>query len=111
MRCFLLEVEEIKQKITGILESNIEFEGHFSLVIENTDDNFHKTLLDWVQGCKEGEERIYTSKKNKRIVAFIFKSSDTRYRAILTKEKNKYFIVLFLDKHKYYERERDVLGI
>jgi len=34
----------------------------------------------------------------------------SNFRIILTKEKEKYFLALFLDKHKYYETEMEKLG-
>jgi len=40
---------------------------------------------------------------------FIYKSNDNKIRGLLTKEKNAYFIELFLDKHKYYNRKRRYL--
>ena len=44
-------------------------------------------------------------------MAFIFKSNDNHIRGILIKEKNSYFIELFLDKHQYYDQKRGYLGL
>jgi len=54
---------------------------------------------------------VLSSKKFKQLISFIYKSNDNRIRGILTKEKNEYFIELFLDKHKYYDRKRKYLGL
>ena len=37
--------------------------------------------------------------------------NDNKIRGILTKEKNAFFIELFLDKHKYYDGKRKYFGI
>ena len=105
-----MEAEEIKKEFIEILGNEITFEGHFNLVVSNMKENLLNGLIEWVKNCKKGEEPISTNKKLKNIVVFFFKPNDTRFRGILTKEKNAYFITLFLDKHKYYDRERKRLG-
>lgn len=110
MRRLKVEVDELKAKIIGLL-GRIEFEGHFDVIITSTNNNFHETIMDWVLDCKERRIWPEHSTKFKNILGFLFKPRNTRYRGILVKEKNKYFLVLFLDKHKYYERERERLGI
>ena len=109
-RYWKLEVDEVKEKIIELLGNEIKFEGHFELVVSNMSEKLQENLLKWVENCREKKERAYTTIKNKKIVAFFFKPSDTRYRGILTKEKDAYYLALFLDKHKYYDRERESLG-
>jgi hypothetical protein len=103
--------KEAKEKINKILESPIQYEGHFEIVFDNLSQNEQERLLDWIIQCKEGKTAPISSHKVKDMLGFILKFSDTRFRAILTKKKNEYFIALYLDKHKYYERQRQILGI
>jgi len=49
------------------------------------------------------------SKTNRELIGFV-KRIGSNLRAILTKEKEGYYITLFLDKHKYYEDEMSKLG-
>ncbi|MFA6089185.1 MAG: hypothetical protein WC755_04945 [Candidatus Woesearchaeota archaeon] len=67
-------------------------------------------MLNWIKDCKLGNEPAITTKQNE-IIAFIFKSNQTNFRAILTKKKNSYYIWLFLGAHKYYDKKREDLGI
>lgn len=104
------DTEQIKKEIITILGNDISFEGHFDVVVSNMKDNLMNSLIEWIKHCKKEEEPISTNKKLKNIIVFFFKPSDSRFRGILTKEKNAYFITLFLDKHKYYDKERKRLG-
>ena len=49
------------------------------------------------------------SKTKRNVIGFV-RRIGSNLRAILKKEKQGYFITLFLDKHKYYEIEMDKLG-
>lgn len=106
-----MKAEEFKSKVFGILGNDIKFDGHVELVIRNIDDAKAEVLLDWIKDCKDGKEIPEPCKKFRNLISFIFKSNDNKIRGILTKEKNSYFIELFLDKHKYYDRKRRYLGI
>ena len=111
MRCWLLKYEEARKIIMELLGEQIIFEGHFDMVFDNLKDNLKKSFLDWIVDCKEGRGRFpEKSPKYPNILVFFFKPNVTNVRGILTKEKNKFFLVLFLDKHKYYDREREKLG-
>ena len=48
-------------------------------------------------------------KKDRKLIGFVERIG-SNLRSILTKEKEEYFIALFLDKHKYYETEMEKLG-
>lgn len=72
--------------------------------------NQKENLLLWIKRCKEGNEQVASSKKDKELIAFFFKPNVNNIRGILTKKKGSFFIALFLDKHKYYDRERKKLG-
>ncbi len=106
-----MKAEEFKEKVKQILESEVSFDGHVNKVVDGIEEERQKIILDWVVRCKEGIERPEPCKKFKNLISFIFKSNDNKIRGILTKEKNSYFIELFLDKHKYYDRKRKYLGI
>lgn len=110
-RWFQLEAEEFKSKVQEILGTEINFDGHVNLVIKNVDEARKISLLEWIKSCKEGTIRPEPCKKFRQLMAFIYKSNDNRIRGILTKEKNSYFIELFLDKHKYYDQKRVYLGL
>jgi len=103
--------DEGRDKIKKILGEQITFEGHFDLVFDNLKEKKQNELISWINGCKEGLAIPISSEKEKGLLGFILKFRDTNFRAILTKKKNAYFIALFLDKHKYYERERRELGL
>ena len=106
-----LKAEEFKEKVRKILDANINFDGHVNVVINNITEDKQKIILNWVMECYSGIQRPEPCKKFKNLIAFIYKSNDNKIRGILTKEKNAYFIELFLDKHKYYDRKRKYLGI
>ena len=103
--------KEAREKIEGILQGSISFEGHFNIVFEQLKESRQNELIDWIKSCREGNEIPLSSYTTKDLLGFILKFRDTNFRAILTKKKNEYFIALFLDKHKYYEYERKKLGI
>ena len=106
-----MEIDEFKESVNGILESDIKFDGHVNLVIKNVDEQRQKLILEWITSCKEGTIKPEPCKNFRNLISFIYKSNDNRIRGILTKEKNSYFIELFLDKHKYYDRKKKYLGI
>ena len=103
--------EQGREKIKEMLGKRISFEGHFNKVFDNLKENRQKQLIKWIRECKEGKTFALSSGKEKDLLGFILKFRETNLRAILTKKKNKYFIALFLDKHKYYENQREKLGI
>ncbi|MFH1276177.1 MAG: hypothetical protein ABIH82_03625 [Candidatus Woesearchaeota archaeon] len=103
--------EQFKDKIKEILETEIKFEGHVNIIINNIPANRKEDILKWVNNCKLGIEKPEPCKNYRDLIAFIYKSNDNKIRGILTKEKNSYFIELFLDKHKYYDRKRKYLGL
>ena len=106
-----MKAEEFKEEVKKMLEADIKFEGHVDLVIANISEQKQKLILDWVKDCKSGTEKPEPCKNFRHLIAFIYKSGDNKVRGILTKEKNSYFIELFLDKHKYYDQKRRYLGI
>ena len=106
-----MKAEEFKETVIKILGIDIKFEGHVDLVIENISEDRQKIILDWIIQCEEGINRPEPCKRFRNLIAFIYKSNDNKIRGILTKEKNSYFIELFLDKHKYYDRKRKYLGL
>ncbi len=101
--------DEAKELIMQILESSVSFEGHFHKCFENLKQTQQQELIEWVKACKEHKINPIQSKKNRDIIGFV-KRIGSNVRIILTKEKQGYFIVLFLDKHKYYETEIIRLG-
>lgn len=96
-----MKAEEFKYKVKEILSSDINFDGHVDLVISNITEDKQEIILNWIRDCKEGNERPEPCKRFKNLITFIYKSNDNKIRGLLTKEKNAYFIELFLDKHKY----------
>ncbi|MBT5022424.1 hypothetical protein HOK51_02535 [Candidatus Woesearchaeota archaeon] len=106
-----MQVNEFKLKVKEILETEIKFDGYVNLVVKNLSERKQQIILDWIKRCKQGVEIPEPCKQFKLLMAFIYKSNDNKIRGILTKEKNKYFIELFLDKHKYYDEKRRYLGI
>ena len=100
-----------RKRIQEILGEQITFEGHFDIVFDNLTENKQNELFSWIKSCKEGAAIPISSERKKGLLGFILKFRDTNFRAILTKRKNEYFIALFLDKHKYYERQRRDLGL
>lgn len=102
--------EEIKRKIKEIVGEQIRFEGHFDTVIENISESLQEHLLAWVKDCNGRREEPFPAPLQRNLLVFFFKPKVTNVRGILKKEKNSYFIALFLDKHKYYDRERRKMG-
>ncbi len=103
-------VEEVKNKIKELVGEQIEFEGHFSLVVDNMNENQQANLIEWVRKCNNREIAPDPSPAFRDLLIFFFKPAVTNIRGILTKKKNSYFLALFLDKHKYYDQERRKLG-
>ncbi len=101
-------MKDVKNKIREIL-GEIGFEGHFDKCFENLKETQQEELVSWLISCKEHKENVLLSKKDKTLIGFT-KKFGSNLRAILIKEKNGYFIVLFLDKHKYYETEMEKRG-
>ena len=106
-----MQTEEFKDKVKEILEAEIKFDGHVNQILNNVAGERQESILEWVKDCKKGITRPEPCKNYKNLISFIYKSNDNRIRGILTKEKNSYFIELFLDKHKYYDRKRKFLGL
>lgn len=106
-----MKAYEFKETVIKILGTEIKFDGHVEWVIDNISEDKQKTILEWITKCKEGTLRPEPCRRFRNFIAFIYKSNDNRIRGILTKEKNAFFIELFLDKHKYYDRKRMYLGI
>lgn len=104
-----MQPEEAKKIIKNTLGSSIVFEGHFNKCFENLKETQQKEILTWVNDCKAQKINPIQSKNNRELIGFV-KRIGSNLRAILTKEKKGYFIVLFLDKHKYYETEMEKLG-
>jgi Holliday junction resolvase len=102
---------QAKKRIQEILGDQITFEGHFDKVFDGLKETRQVSLIKWVKACQEGKSIPVSSDKIEHLLGFVLKFRDTNFRAILTKKKNKYFIALFLDKHKYYENQRRKLGL
>ncbi|MDP3640448.1 MAG: hypothetical protein Q8R53_04600 [Nanoarchaeota archaeon] len=102
--------EEVKKKIREIVGEQIEFEGHFEIVVEHIPENLQFHLISWVKECSERKQEPFPVPLQRNILVFFFKPNVTNVRGILKKEKNSFFIALFLDKHKYYDRERRKMG-
>ena len=111
MRWYLLKVEEFRNKVNQIVESEIKLDGHVNLIINNISEQKQKIILMWIKECKLGMTKPEPCKNFKNLIAFIYKSNDNRIRGVLTKKKNSFFLELFLDKHKYYDRKRKYLGL
>ena len=106
-----MKASEFKEKINLIFERSLKFDGHIEKVIENIDEDRQIQIILWVENCKKGIERPEPCKRFNNLICFIYKSRDNKIRGILTKEKNSYFIELFIDKHKYYDQKRRYLGL
>ena len=106
-----MKAEEFKEKVKEVLEAEIKFDGHVNQIVGVVTDERQESILNWIKDCKKGMIRPEPCKRFKNLISFIYKSNDNRIRGILTKEKNSYFIELFLDKHKYYDRKRRFLGL
>ena len=106
-----MEAKEFKGKVKEIVNAEINFDGHVDMVINNITEAKQKIILKWVKECYLGVQRPEPCKNFRKLMAFIYKSNDNKIRGILTKEKNAFFIELFLDKHKYYDGKRKYFGI
>ncbi len=104
-----MQTEEARIKITQLLGSQIRFSGHFDKCFENLKETQQQDLIVWIKDCKEYKENPIQSKADREIIGFV-KRFGSNLRAILTKRKEGYFLSLFLDKHKYYDEEREKLG-
>ncbi|MBC8500344.1 MAG: hypothetical protein ISS25_01620 [Nanoarchaeota archaeon] len=104
-----MQHEKARKIIKKILETNVRFEGHFNKCFDNLKETQQEELIEWIKECKEYKINPIQSKKDRNIIGFV-KRIGSNLRAILTKEKEGYFIVLFLDKHKYYETEIERIG-
>jgi hypothetical protein len=104
-----LQTIEAKTLIKKILESDVNFDGHFDKCFENLKVTQQDEFIDWIKACKDLKINPIQSKTNREVIGFV-KRIGSNLRAILTKEKKGYFIELFLDKHKYYEIEMGKLG-
>ena len=106
-----MQAAEFKQTVINIIGTKIKFDGHLEKIIDNLPQERQTRILDWIKQCQQGIIRPEPCKNIPNSIAFIYKSNDNQIRGILTKEKNSYFIELFLDKHKYYDRKRRYLGL
>lgn len=104
-----MQHEEGKRKIRDILGVDIRFEGHFNKCFNNIKETQQKELIEWIRKCKNYDANPIQSKKDRKLIGFVERIG-SNLRSILTKEKEEYFIALFLDKHKYYETEMEKLG-
>ena len=103
-------VEEVKSRIQEIVGDQIDFEGHFNLVVNHMSHNQQLNFIEWVKKCDDRDIDPDPSPLSRNLLVFFFKPRVTNIRGILTKRKNSYFITLFLDKHKYYDKQRRKLG-
>ena len=106
-----MRVDEFKKQIVLLFGKEIKFDGHVEKVIDSINEQKQSQILDWIKDCISGLERPEPCKNIPNTICFIYKSNDNKIRGILTKEKNSYFIELFLDNHKYYDRKRKYLGL
>ena len=106
-----MKAEEFRQKVCEILGIEIKFDDHVDLVINHTTIERQNSIIEWIKRCGTREEKPEFSKAYEDVMGFVYKSNDNKIRGILTKEKNAYFIALFLGNHKYYERKRRELGL
>ena len=103
-----MQYEEARKIIKEIL-NDVKFEGHFDKCFDNLKETQQKELIKWVGDCRGHKINIIQSKKDRNLIGFV-KKFGSNLRIILTKEKEGYFLALFLDKHKYYEFEMLKLG-
>ena len=87
-----MKADNVKKEIISLL-GDVKFEGHFDSIIENMNKNQVENLIEWIKRCKEGEERVAPSKKDKELLAFFYKPNVNNTRGILTKKKASFFIV------------------
>lgn len=103
-----MQYEEARKIIKEVL-NDVKFEGHFNKCFDNLKETQQKELIKWVEDCRDHKVNIIQSKKDRNLIGFV-KKFGSNLRIILTKEKEGYFLALFLDKHKYYEFEMLKLG-
>jgi len=65
--------EEIKKKIREIVGEQIEFEGHFEIVVEHIPENLQFHLISWVKECFERKQEPFPVPLQKNILVFFFK--------------------------------------
>lgn len=104
-----MQAEEGKRLIQETLGQELKFEGHFIKCFENLKDTQQEELIQWAKDCREYRADPIQSKTNREIIGFV-RRFGSNIRAVLIKKKEGYFLVLFLDKHKYYEEEMDKWG-
>jgi hypothetical protein len=104
-----LQAGDARIIIKEILGSDVSFEGHFNKCFNNLKETQRAELIDWIKLCKLMKANPIQSKFDRALIGFV-KKIGSNLRAILTKKKDGYFIILFLDKHKYYEVEMNNLG-
>ena len=103
-----MQYEEARKIIKEVL-NDVKFEGHFNKCFDNLKETQQKELIKWVEDCRDHKVNIIQSKKDRNLIGFV-KKFGSNLRIILTKEKEGYFLALFLDKHKYYQFEMLKLG-
>ena len=103
-----MQHEEARKIIKEIL-NDVRFGGHFDKCFDNLKETQQKELINWVEDCRDHKINLIQSKKDRNLIGFV-KKFGSNLRVILTKEKEGYFLALFLDKHKYYEFEMLKLG-
>lgn len=101
--------EEARKIILKMLGDQLKFDGHFDKCFENLKETQQQELIQWVRDCKEYKINLIQSKINREVIGFV-RRFGSNLRAILTKRKEGYFLILFLDKHKYYETEMEKFG-
>lgn len=104
-----MQAEDGKKAIREIVGSELKFEGHFDKCFENLKETQQQELIGWIKECQARNINVIQSKVNREVIGFV-KRFGSNLRAILTKQKEGYFLMLFLDKHKYYEVEMEKLG-
>lgn len=104
-----MQAEDGKKIILDCLGTNLRFEGHFEKCFENLKETQQQELLTWIKDCKDHKTSVIQSKTNREVIGFVRRFGSS-LRAILTKQKEGYFLILFLDKHKYYEIEMQKWG-
>jgi hypothetical protein len=97
-----------EEKIKKIL-GEIRFEGHFHTCFDSLKMTQLQELLHWIKDCRDYKIPPIQSKKDRKMIGFV-KRFGSNIRAVLIKEKEGYFLSLFLDKHKYYEAEMERAG-
>ena len=106
-----MKAEEFEEEVKKIVGEALRFEGHVRQVVESISETGQRAIITWVKECNEGMHAPQPCGNFKELICFVYKSNDNRIRGILTKEKNSFFIELFLDRHKYHDRKRKYLGL